>query len=39
MSSSNGNDLPRPRSAAVFNGPDRAAARAYDGERLRELGC
>jgi dihydroxy-acid dehydratase len=23
------NDLPRPRSAAVFDGPDRAAARAY----------
>ncbi len=29
MSSANGNDLPRPRSAAVFDGPDRAAARAY----------
>lgn len=24
-----GSDLPRPRSAAVFDGPDRAAARAY----------
>jgi len=32
MSDSNGNTktaLPRPRSAAVFDGPDRAAARAY----------
>jgi dihydroxy-acid dehydratase len=35
------NDLPRPRSAAVFDGPDRAAARAYmkgigfDDEALR----
>jgi len=27
--SSNGDKLPRPRSAAVFDGPDRAAARAY----------
>jgi dihydroxy-acid dehydratase len=27
--SSNGEKLPRPRSAAVFDGPDRAAARAY----------
>jgi dihydroxy-acid dehydratase len=26
---SEANDLPRPRSAAVFDGPDRAAARAY----------
>jgi dihydroxy-acid dehydratase len=26
---SGGNGLPRPRSAAVFDGPDRAAARAY----------
>src|ERR1700712_4645533 len=28
-STSNPDDLPRPRSAAVFDGPDRAAARAY----------
>jgi len=29
MSSNGDNSLPRPRSAAVFDGPDRAAARAY----------
>ena len=29
MSSTEHSDLPRPRSAAVFDGPDRAAARAY----------